>query len=139
MNVNLIKKATSQILKNSDKVAVPSGAASDLFNAWIDYKKIREVEVTRREQISADRDVKLAAIRESADVLRMLINETFEERANNFERYFALLERGFENDNDKEINAALAMIVEQTKVSPMGQAAQLVNQINDPNVKFIDI
>lgn len=139
MNAKLIARTTGELLKHKDKMTLPTGSASDLFNAWSEFKKIQETEITKREQIAADREVRLTAIRESADALRTLINKTFEERGKNFDQFFALLEQGFENDNDKQINAALALIVEQTKVNPMGQAAELISQINDPNVKFIDI
>lgn len=139
MNAKLIARATGELLKHKDKMTLPTGSASDLFNVWSELKKIQETEITKREQIAADREVRLTAIRESADALRTLINKTFEERGKNFDQFFALLEQGFENDNDKQINAALALIVEQTKVNPMGQAAELISQINDPNVKFIDI
>lgn len=139
MNIKLITKATGEILKNKEKFTLPTGSAADLINAWSEFKKVQETEITKREQIAADREVRLTAIRESADTLRILINKTFEERGKNFNEYFALLEQGFKNDNDKQINAALAMIIEQTKVNPMVQAAELITQINDPNVKFIDI
>lgn len=110
-----------------------------LVGAWRDYQTVREAEMTRRAQISADRDVRLQAIHEQAEVLRLLVRETFRERADNFERGFRLLEQGFAQHNDQQINAALAVIVEQTRVNPMAQAAQLMQSLNDPKVDVIDI
>ena len=112
--------------------AVTSGS-QNLINAWKDYATTREVETTKRAKIEANRDVALAAIQAQADTLRMLIAGTFAERSKNFDKYFSLLNEGFINNNDQQINAALTLIVEQTKVSPMMQAAQLINNINDPN------
>lgn len=110
-----------------------------LVNAWRDHKAVCEAEATRRVQICADRDVRLQAIQEQSELLRLLVRQTFQERADNFERYFSLLEQGFVQDNDKQINAALAAIVEQTRVNPMAQAAQLMKSLNDPGVDVIDI
>ena len=112
--------------------AVTSGS-QNLINAWKDYATTREVETKKKKKIEANRDVALAAIQAQADTLRMLIEGTFAERSKNFDKYFSLLNEGFINDNDQQINAALTLIVEQTKVSPMMQAAQLINNINDPN------
>jgi hypothetical protein len=119
--------------------AVTTGS-QNLFNAWKDYATTREAETTKRTQIEANRDVALAAIQAQAETLRMLIEGTFAERAKNFDQYFALLDAGFTNGNEQQINAALTLIVEQTKVSPMMQAAQLMNKINDPgNTDVIEI
>lgn len=112
--------------------AVTTGGQS-LINAWKDYYITREIEDTKRKQIAANRDVALAAIRAQAEALKTLIEGTFSERSKNFDQYFSLLNLGFANGNDQQINAALTLIVEQTKNSPMMQAAQLMKKINDPN------
>ena len=112
--------------------AVTSGS-QNLINDYKHYATTREVETKKKKKIEANRDVALAAIQAQADTLRMLIEGTFAERSKNFDKYFSLLNEGFINDNDQQINAALTLIVEQTKVSPMMQAAQLINNINDPN------
>lgn len=104
-----------------------------LINAWKDYSNTKEIEKTKRDQISANRDVALSSIKEQAEILRNLIEGTFSERAKNFDKYFTMLENGFSSGNDQQINAAMTMIVEQTKVSPMLQAGQLISKINDPN------
>lgn len=58
---------------------------------------------------------------------------------NNFDKFFNILEKGFATNDDRQINAALTMIVEQVKVSPMAKAMEMMKQINDPNVEYIDI
>ncbi len=112
---------------------------SSLITAWKDYKITHELEVTRRTQIAADRDVRLEAIRGQAQAIQSFIQATFAERAHNFDKFFTLLDQGFASGNDTQINAALTLIVEQTKISPMAQAAQLMSSINDPNIDSIEI
>lgn len=112
---------------------------TDMVSAWREYKNTCEIQRTERERIVADRDVRITAIREQAEIFRQLISETFKERAKNFDQFFDLLNQGFNAKDDKKINAALTMIVEQTKVSPMTEAARLIQSINDPNVDCIEI
>lgn len=113
-------------------ISVVATSGRNLIDAWRDYVSVREVEVTKRAGINAARDVALARIQAQAETLRALIAGTFSERSNNFDRYFSMLEDGFSSGNDKQINVALTLIVEQTKISPMAQVAQLINKINDP-------
>jgi hypothetical protein len=56
----------------------------------------------------------------------------------NFEKLFDMLNEGFSRDDDKEINVALSLITEQIKQSPMKQAVQLMQDINNPNAHEIE-
>ncbi len=134
----LATKMKGQLVKQAGPTQV-AGSLSDLVNAWKDYQTTREIETTKRTQIAADRDVRLAAIHAQAEVVHRLIDKTFDERSSNFDQFFNLLEKGFAANDDRQINAALTMLVEQVKVSPMAQAMQMMKQINDPNVEYIDI
>lgn len=134
----LTTKIKGQLVKQAAPAQV-AGSLSDLVNAWKDYQTTREIETTKRTQIAADRDVRLAAIHAQAEVVHRLIDKTFDERSSNFDQFFNLLEKGFAANDDRQINAALTMLVEQVKVSPMAQAMQMMKQINDPNVEYIDI
>jgi hypothetical protein len=134
----LVTNISRQLAKNGNSAQV-TGSLTDLINAWKDYQTTREIETTKRTQIVADRDVRLSAIQAQADVLHGLIHQTFTERAHNFDQFFALLKHGFSRDSDQQINAALTMIVAQIKENPMTQALQMMQQINDPNVKRVDI
>ena len=143
MNTKLITNASKKIISKSPKTLVPAmdyaEGLNGLIKAWSDCHKVTQTEKTKRAQIAADREVRLTAIREQASVVRLMIQETFAERGKNFSKFFELLDKGFETGNDHQINAALMMIVEQTKVNPMAQAVQLLKDINDPDVKAIEI
>ncbi len=133
------KKMANASIKKTTAVLDSASGFNTLITAWKDYQNTAQIESTQRERIWADRDVKLAAIKEQAAIMRQMIESTFQERSQNFERYFTLLDQGFANGNDQQINAALTMIVEQTKVNPMAQAIQLMHSINDPDVKVIEL
>ena len=138
----LIKNGTTVLKTGAGKATGTldyANGVTSLITAWKDYKITHEVEVTRRTQIAADRDVRLEAIRGQAQAIQSLIQGTFAERARIFDKYFALLDQGFASGDATQINAALAGIVEQTKVSPMAQAAQLMSSINAPTVDRIEI
>lgn len=120
-------------------VTQPVTMAADVVAAWREYKTICEQEKTAREVISANRDVRLKAIQERANIFKDIIRQTFGERAKNFDYYFSILNKGIDEKNDKVIDAALELIVEQTRISPIAQATELMNSINNPNVNQIEI
>lgn len=120
-------------------VTQPVTMAADIVTAWRDYKTICEQEKTARQVIAANRDVRLKAIQEQANIFKDLIRQTFGERAKNFDHYFSVLNKAIDEKNDKVIDTALTLIVEQTRISPMAQVAELMNSINDPSVNQIEI
>lgn len=134
----LITKASRQLAKQGGGAQI-TGSLSDLVSAVKDYQNTRAVETTKRAQIAADRDIRLAAIQAQADIFHDLVHKTFAERAHNFDQFFTQLKEGFASNNDRQIDVALTMIVTQIKTSPMAQAALLMQQINDPDVKRIEI
>ncbi len=119
--------------------AMPALTAVDVLTAFKEYTRICEAEKTRREEIRADRDVQLASIKEQGRIWRAFIERTFAERRQVFSTSFEMLFRGLDGGNDAAINAALAIITEQIKTSPMKQAAELMLAMNNPDVKHITI
>ena len=139
IGANLLTQAGRQLVAKGGTGVQAADSLTSLVNTWKEYQNTRQVEITKRDQIAADRDVRLLAIKKQADIFHDLIHRTFSERANMFDRCFDLLEEGFSSNDDRKINSALTMIVEQVKINPMAQAIQIMQQINDPNVKRIDI
>ena len=120
-------------------VAYPVTLALDLVSAWKEYQNTAEQEQTARAAIAAERDVRIKAIKEQAKLLRDVIGKTCDERARNFDEYFHILNKSLEEKNDKGIDAALTLILAQTKISPMAQVTELIKNFNDPAVKEIEI
>ena len=131
-------KMTSKAPINTP-VAYPVTLALDLVSAWKEYQNTAEQEQTARAAIAAERNVRIKAIKEQAKLLRDVIGKTFDERARNFDEYFHILNKSLEEKNDKGIDAALTLILAQTKISPMAQVTELIKNFNDPAVKEIEI
>lgn len=125
--------------KTLASAAAPALSALDVVNAWKEYATVCQVEKTKREEIRADRDVQITSIKEQGKVWRAFIENTFAERREVFSKSFDMLENALNNGDDKEINAALAMITEQIKISPMKQAAEMMLAMSDPDVKHIEV
>lgn len=125
--------------KTLASAAQPALTTLDVVNAWKEYATTCQIEETKREEIRADRDVRIASIKEQGQVWRAFIENTFAERREVFSKSFDMLESGLDSGDDKEINAALAMITEQIKISPMKQAAEMMLAMSDPDVKHIEV
>ena len=125
--------------KTLASAAQPALTTLDVVNAWKEYATTCQIEETKREEIRADRDVRIASIKEQGQVWRAFIENTFAERRDIFSKSFDMLESGLDSGDDKKISAALAMITEQIKVSPMKQAAEMMQAMSDPDVKHIEV
>lgn len=125
----LAKEAAKKLPKTSS--GDPSAGLLSLVNAWQSYQQVCQQEKTRRAEIRARAEVEIERIRAQADALRQFITETFAERRENFNRFFAQLEEGLHTGNDRQIEVALTLIVTQIKESPIRQAAEVMRQIRE--------
>lgn len=112
----------------------------EIIKARQQYLSTREIEKTRRFEIQKLSEVELASIREQSAILQEYLQMTFIERRQNFDYCFSLLDKGLENDNQKQIEAALSIIVTTIKESPLKQAAEIMSKIkNRSSNEIIDI
>jgi hypothetical protein len=110
-----------------------------LVTSWVEYKKVAEVEGTKRAAISAFRDVKLEQIGAQRAVLEQYLAKTFEERASTIHNFFERLDKGIETGDSALISGAIGAIVDITKQSPLTGARELINAFYDPDIKTIEI
>ena len=134
--LTVLSKKGTQALTSA---ATPAWTALDVVNAWKDYATTCQIEETKREEIRADRDARIAAVKEQGQVWRAFIENTFAERRDIFSKSFDMLESGLDSGDDKKISAAVAMITEQIKTSPIKQAAEMMLAMSDPDVKHIEV
>lgn len=134
----------------TDKLPIPGKAGAPgpqmaaksftmLVDAWVDYKKVREQEITKREQIHAVRDVQLERIRAQKEVLQQYLEGTFSERRQVISGMFEALDKGIDSGDEKIIAMAMNSIVETVKTSPLQGFQQMMQQLDDPNVDAIEI
>jgi len=102
-----------------------------MVQAWQSYQQTREVEETKRTAIRARAEIEIARLKEQAQLMRECFQMIFAERGENFDRSFNLLEAGLAKGDDRQIEAALTMIVTLVKESPIRQAAEVVRAIKD--------
>lgn len=118
----------------------PITGALALVQAWKEYQIVRQREKTQREAIRAQAATDLERIRAQAGLLRDYFDKVFAERRENFARGFAMLESGFANRDDRQIEAALTLIVTLVKESPIKQTAEVMRQIrNRAGDEIIDL
>jgi len=125
----LALQAARRLPKNKVPVADATTSLVGIVSAWNSYRQVREQEETRREEIRAYAKVAIERIQAQTQILKQIIDKTFAERRDNFDRFFAMLEDGLRAGNDRQIEAALTMIVTQIKESPIRQVAETVRQI----------
>ena len=95
--------------------------------------------MTKREFIRANRDVALARIKSQRDILELYLTKTFEERKTVIAGFFRELDAGIASGNDKVIAVAMQGIVSTVQTSPLQGVSEIMRQIDDPDVKSIEI
>lgn len=114
-------------------------AFTNLVNAWKDYKITAELEETKRENIRAWRDVNVKAIEKNTEILKHYLDSAFSERRQTIQGMFVLLDKGLASGDSQVINGALTSILEITRQSPLAGARELINSLEDPDVKQLEI
>ncbi|SAK89387.1 hypothetical protein AWB78_04707 [Caballeronia calidae] len=122
--------------------AIPLQAAQSSFemlvSSWLEYKKVAEIEGTKRAAISAFKDVKLEQIGAQRAILEQYLARTFEERATTIQSLFEVLDRGIEAGDSGLIGGAIGAIVDISKQSPLAGARELIGAFYDPDIKTIE-
>lgn len=136
-----MKKHIQAILKKAPDIPVQAAQSSFemLVSSWTEYKKIAEVEGTKRAAISAFKEVKLGQIGSQRAVLEQYLAKIFEERATTIHNFFEVLDKGIETGDSSLISNAIGAIVDITKQSPLAGARELIGAFYDPEVKTIEI
>ena len=122
--------------------SIPPGMAIDAFqciqSAYAEYKQTVAIEKTKRQAISAWRDVEISKIQSQKEVLEFYLKESFKERAVQIEGLFSALDEGIDMGNMDIVGEAMASIVAIAKESPLAQAKEAISALKDLTVKSID-
>ena len=124
-------------------IPTPTTAAVDAFdnlvNAWKDCKNTAEVEKTKRENIKSWRDTNIKAIEENSAILKLYLENSFQERAAAIHGMFDRLDQALADGNTEAVGLMMNAIVSIVKESPLAQARQVIADMNNPNVTMIEI
>lgn len=91
---------------------------TDVVNNVTDYLKVAEQEETKRTEITAKRDVALAAIRAQRDTISELMKYTFQERAATLQKQFEVLDKAMAQGNAAIVDQSLKSMVAVIQSSP---------------------
>lgn len=117
-------KLTGRSLKTPSEVASTLKAFSE---AATDAVKFCEVQKTKREEIRADRDVRIARLRVQRDIVMDYLERSFDERRFLFERQFEVVDHALTTGNIEELALSLQSINDLAKSSPFKALADIGN------------
>ena len=114
----------------------PAECLQQIVSAYTEYKIIAEQEQTKRREIEAWEEVTIAKINAQRDLLMAYLNNSFDERAENFRCLFSVVERAIAVNNNNQLALALDSITELAKSSPFKELANLASvraALDDPD------
>jgi hypothetical protein len=137
----------SRIIK-FEKVSkkVPALKAADaleglkaLVEAQKENHRVTEEQKTIREGIAAQKEIAIEEIRAKKEILLTYFDNIFEERRNNYQKFFEMLDKGIEDNNIELLQLATNAIVNIALDSPLKELKkfQLDNKLGE-EVKKID-
>ena len=113
---NVVNKADPTALLNSIK---------ELGNKYQELQVVREQELTKREQIRAEKEVTLARINSCKEMFMTYMNNSFDERRDNFAKFFKVVDKAIETNNMQALQMGLQSINLLAAQSPFKAIADM--------------
>jgi hypothetical protein len=107
--------------------------AQMLLNVVQVIAETTEIQITERTKIIADRDVAIRQIDATREIISLYIERTFDERRENFDRLFAVLDRAQDDGSLEQMQLALTGILELVKTSPFKDFASFKKNWENPD------
>lgn len=101
-----------------------------------EVRKYEEAQVTARVSIAAERDVALARIQAEKDNLERYLSRSFDERAENFDRLFGVVDNALETNNMEALALGLESVIHLAASSPFKDLRSVENTaaaLTDPS------
>ncbi len=132
-----VRKAPEKVVGRGIEVFTsPADCLGEIVTAYTEYKKIAEQEQTKRQQIASWEWITIAKIEAQRDVLLSYLDRSFDERAENFQALFKVVDQAIAARNNEQLALALNSITELAKSSPFKELADLAcvrAKLNDPD------
>ena len=112
---------TNQIFTKFD----PTFVLKELITAASEVAKFSEVQVTKRTEIEAKRDENIAKINAQKEILLIYLEKSFDERKDNFERLFNVIDYALINNNMEQLALGLNSINHLAATSPFKDLANI--------------
>lgn len=101
------------------------GAVKEIVLMAGEVRKFEEAQVTVRVGISAERDVALARIEAQKAALLTYLEKSFDERRENFQALFRVVDEALANDNMQALALGLKSVIELADSSPFKDLATI--------------
>ncbi|MBR8832508.1 MAG: hypothetical protein DSM106950_00295 [Stigonema ocellatum SAG 48.90 = DSM 106950] len=105
----------------------PAECLKQIVSAYTEYKIIAEQEKTQRRKIDAWEKTTIAQINAQRDLLIAYLDQSFDERAENFRTLFAVVDQALTSGNNEQLAMTLNSITEIAKASPFKELANLAS------------
>ena len=96
-----------------------------IVKAYADWRKIAKEEETKRQRISAEERMVIHQINAQRDILMAYLERSFDERRENFQQFFEILDRAIDKGDTANVAATLSSIVELAQSSPFKDIASV--------------
>ena len=135
----IVKKHVGKVVKKGTDAINPLEVIRDIADAYYSYKQISEAEKTKRQQIKSWEKVNIERIRAQRDILMRYLDQSFDERKENFKRLFNILDQCIEQGNTESLALTLKSVIDLAKSSPFKDLESGENVralLQDPNREF---
>lgn len=133
-----VKSSKNVVTGPSNPISIAAQGFEMLVNSYADYKTICQTEHTKREAISAWKEVQLNKTNNQREFLESYLKERFVERRHVIDEMFDRLDEGIKNDDSELISMAMTAIENTVKSSPLQEASQVLAALNDPSIDRIE-
>lgn len=122
-----MKKAKPSVdfVRGIEAFASPAQCLNDIVQSWTEYMKVKEEETTKRREIEAWEKAILADIETKHYFLMSYLERSFDERAQNFQSLFRVVEQAVSSGDNQQLALTLNTIVELAKSSPFKDLSDL--------------
>jgi hypothetical protein len=103
------------LIRDADAFA----ALNEIVSAALEYRKIREVELSKRAAIAAAEQIEVDRIHAAEQILRLYFDRVFEERAKTSDEMFARLDQAMDTGDPQMVHAVVRGIVDLAQASPL--------------------
>ena len=134
---SLMKKGSGPLSKRAN--INPTAVVIQIIKAYADWRKIAKEEETKRQRISAEERMVIHQINAQRDILMTYLERSFDERRENFQQLFGVLDRAIDTGDTANVAATLGSIVELAQSSPFKDIASVQavrNVLADQNSEY---
>jgi hypothetical protein len=119
------EKLPVNFAQGANSLFLPAACLDQVVQAYLECKRIIETETTKRREIEAWEKTKLAEIQAQRDLLIGYLEQSFDERSQNFKSLFQLVDQALANGDNQQLALTLDSIINLAKSSPFKDLADL--------------